>query len=40
MSVYGFAGGVTPAEKLEQPGVQVFADMFDLPAILGFGTPA
>jgi HAD superfamily hydrolase (TIGR01509 family) len=40
MSVFGFAGGVTPAEKLERPGVQVFVDMLDLPAILGFGTPA
>jgi beta-phosphoglucomutase-like phosphatase (HAD superfamily) len=37
MSVFGFAAGVTPAAKLERSGVQVFTDMVDLPALLGFG---
>ena len=37
MPVYGFAGGVTTAEMLERPGLRVFTDMLDLPAMLGFG---
>jgi len=35
MRVYGYAGGLTPAEWLEQEGAVVFADMRDLPDLLG-----
>lgn len=35
MRVYGCAGGLTPAEWLEQEGAVVFADMRDLPDLLG-----
>jgi beta-phosphoglucomutase-like phosphatase (HAD superfamily) len=34
MDAYAFAGGVTPAERLAGPGVTVFADMADLPALI------
>jgi HAD superfamily hydrolase (TIGR01509 family) len=34
MDPYGYAGGVTPAARLERPGVTVFADMADLPTLL------
>jgi HAD superfamily hydrolase (TIGR01509 family) len=35
MSVLGYAGGVTPAEKLKRRGAVVFNDMRDLPNLLG-----
>jgi HAD superfamily hydrolase (TIGR01509 family) len=35
MSVYGFAGGLTPPERLGLPGAVVFDHMSDLPKLLG-----
>jgi HAD superfamily hydrolase (TIGR01509 family) len=35
MAVYGFAGGVTSARVLRRDGVTVFANMSELPALLG-----
>jgi HAD superfamily hydrolase (TIGR01509 family) len=35
MTAFGYAGGVTPPERLEGPATTVFADMRDLPALLG-----
>ena len=35
MSVFGYAGGVTPAESLRLPGTVVFDQMADLPPLLG-----
>lgn len=40
MRAYGYSGGLTPASALAGPGTVVFADMRDLPALLGFGPPA
>lgn len=37
MRSFGYAGGVTPAARLEGPGTVVFHDMRALPALLGFG---
>jgi HAD superfamily hydrolase (TIGR01509 family) len=34
MRAFGFAGGLTPAARLEAPGVIVFRDMRELPALL------
>jgi HAD superfamily hydrolase (TIGR01509 family) len=34
MSVFAFAGGVTPAERLTRPGSKVFFEMHQLPALL------
>jgi HAD superfamily hydrolase (TIGR01509 family) len=34
MDVFGYAGGVTPAAKLDRPGVTVFDDMAELPPLL------
>jgi HAD superfamily hydrolase (TIGR01509 family) len=36
MSAFGYAGGVTPADRLAGPGTVVFDDMRALPALLGF----
>ncbi len=35
MRAFGYAGGLTPAERLEGPGTVVFDDMRDLPRLLG-----
>ncbi|MFJ9950635.1 HAD family hydrolase [Kitasatospora sp. NPDC091207] len=35
MRAFGYAGGLTPAERLAGPGTVVFHDMRDLPALLG-----
>jgi HAD superfamily hydrolase (TIGR01509 family) len=35
MTAFGYGGGVTPPERLEGPATTVFADMRDLPALLG-----
>jgi HAD superfamily hydrolase (TIGR01509 family) len=35
MAVFGYAGGVTPAHRLEGPGTVVFHDMRALPGLLG-----
>jgi len=35
MKVFGYGGGVTPAERLVGPDTVVFRDMRDLPALLG-----
>ena len=35
MRAFGYAGGLTPAERLRGPGTTVFADMRELPALLG-----
>ncbi len=35
MAAYGFAGGLTPVERLATPGVTLFGDMAMLPALLG-----
>ena len=35
MRVFGFGGGVTPAERLVGPDTVVFDDMLDLPRLLG-----
>ena len=35
MPVFGYAGGVTPAARLEGPGTIVFRDMRELPGLLG-----
>lgn len=34
MRAFGYAGGVTPAHRLEGPGTVVFTDMRELPALL------
>jgi HAD superfamily hydrolase (TIGR01509 family) len=34
MRAFGYAGGLTPAHRLEGPGTVVFHDMRDLPALL------
>jgi beta-phosphoglucomutase-like phosphatase (HAD superfamily) len=34
MLAFGFAGGVTTAERLEGPGTVVFSDMRELPRLL------
>ncbi|MEU7062680.1 HAD family hydrolase [Streptomyces sp. NPDC046161] len=34
MRSFGYAGGLTPAERLEGPGTTVFHDMRDLPALI------
>ena len=34
MDAYAYAGGVTPEARLTRPGVTVFTDMADLPALL------
>ncbi|MGW7135011.1 HAD family hydrolase [Streptomyces xanthophaeus] len=34
MRAFGYAGGLTPAERLEGPGTTVFHDMRELPALL------
>jgi HAD superfamily hydrolase (TIGR01509 family) len=34
MRAFGYAGGVTPAERLQGPGTVVFTDMRDLPRLL------
>jgi beta-phosphoglucomutase-like phosphatase (HAD superfamily) len=38
MRVLAYAGGVTPPERLVGPGTELFADMRDLPALLGLHT--
>jgi HAD superfamily hydrolase (TIGR01509 family) len=35
MTAFGYGGGVTPAERLAGPATTVFADMRELPALLG-----
>jgi HAD superfamily hydrolase (TIGR01509 family) len=35
MGAFGYAGGLTPAERLEGPGTTVFGDMRELPGLLG-----
>jgi HAD superfamily hydrolase (TIGR01509 family) len=35
MRVFGYAGGLTPAARLEGPNTTVFDDMRELPALLG-----
>jgi HAD superfamily hydrolase (TIGR01509 family) len=35
MTVFGYAGGVTPASRLEGPGTVLFTDMRTLPELLG-----
>jgi beta-phosphoglucomutase-like phosphatase (HAD superfamily) len=35
MRVFGYAGGLTPAERLEGASTTVFEDMRELPALLG-----
>jgi beta-phosphoglucomutase-like phosphatase (HAD superfamily) len=35
MPVFAYAGGVTPAARLEGPGTIVFRDMRELPGLLG-----
>ena len=35
MRAFGYAGGLTPRERLEGPATVVFGDMRDLPALLG-----
>jgi HAD superfamily hydrolase (TIGR01509 family) len=37
MRAFGYAGGLTPAERLEGPGTRVFHDMRELPALLAAG---
>ncbi|WP_046776776.1 HAD family hydrolase [Streptomyces yangpuensis] len=37
MRAFGFGGGMTPPERLEGPGTQVFHDMRELPALLAAG---
>ena len=39
MAVFGFAGGVTRADRLTRPGVTVFHEMPELHALLGRTTP-
>jgi HAD superfamily hydrolase (TIGR01509 family) len=34
MACFGFAGGITPAERLEGPGTVVFDDMAQLPGLI------
>ncbi|MYU05031.1 HAD-IA family hydrolase [Streptomyces sp. SID8366] len=34
MRAFGYAGGLTPAERLEGPGTVVFRDMRELPALI------
>jgi beta-phosphoglucomutase-like phosphatase (HAD superfamily) len=34
MDVYAYAGGVTPAAKLDRPSATLFTDMAGLPALL------
>jgi beta-phosphoglucomutase-like phosphatase (HAD superfamily) len=34
MAAFGYAGGLTSAERLAGPGTVVFDDMRDLPALL------
>jgi HAD superfamily hydrolase (TIGR01509 family) len=36
MRSFGYAGSVTPADRLQGPGTTVFSDMADLPRLLGF----
>jgi len=36
MRSYGYAGSVTPAERLQGPGTTVFSDMAELLRLLGF----
>jgi HAD superfamily hydrolase (TIGR01509 family) len=36
MRAFGYAGGVTPRERLEGAGTVLFDDMRDLPGLLGF----
>ena len=40
MRVFGYGGGVTPAERLVGPGTVVFHDMRELPALLGLDPAA
>jgi HAD superfamily hydrolase (TIGR01509 family) len=35
MTVFGYGGGITPTESLAQPGVTIFNDMRELPALMG-----
>ncbi len=35
MRAFGYAGGLTPRERLEGPGTVVFGDMRELPSLLG-----
>jgi HAD superfamily hydrolase (TIGR01509 family) len=35
MHAFGYAGGLTPADRLHGPATTVFSDMRDLPALLG-----
>ena len=37
MHVFAYAGGVTPAERLEGPGTTVFSDMRQLPGLIEAG---
>jgi HAD superfamily hydrolase (TIGR01509 family) len=37
MRAFGYAGGLTPADRLEGPATQVFHDMRELPALLAEG---
>jgi HAD superfamily hydrolase (TIGR01509 family) len=37
MRAFAYAGGVTPASRLEGPGTIIFGDMRELPALLGEG---
>jgi beta-phosphoglucomutase-like phosphatase (HAD superfamily) len=39
MRAFGYAGGLTPRAWLEAPGVVVFTDMRELPALLASGLP-
>ena len=39
MRAFGFAGGLTPRAWLEAPGVVVFTDMHELPALLANARP-
>ena len=40
MAVVGYAGGVTPRDRLERPGVVVIDDMRDLPTAIGQASAA
>ncbi|MEU8528310.1 HAD family hydrolase [Streptomyces sp. NPDC048629] len=40
MRAFGYAGGLTPAERLAGPGTRVFGAMHELPALLAEGVTA
>jgi HAD superfamily hydrolase (TIGR01509 family) len=37
MQAFGYAGGLTPAQRLEGPGTRVFHDMRELPSLIAAG---